>query len=159
MAKILLCHPLFLSKNPEEQAMSSPYFPLGLLYLAAYVRDNGHEAAIFDGTFEADESAFAQRLADESPDVVGISMLIPTKETALALAQMANDYGAKVVFGGPEPTREPCAHLVYPQIDVVVHHEGEQTLVALLDLIDQGQCGIVGFLGESLNVELTGVKL
>lgn len=138
MAKILLCHPLFLSKSPEEQASSSPYFPLGLLYLAAYVREQGHSVSIFDGTFEADESAFARGLAAEAPDLVGISMLSPTREMALTLAQMAHEAGAMVVLGGPEPTKDPCAYLAYPQVDVVVHHEGEQTLVALLDLADAG---------------------
>lgn len=137
MAKLLLCHPLFLSKNPDEQAASSPYFPLGILYLAAYVREQNHQVAIFDGTFKKDESAFLDCLHREQPDMVGISMLQPTRNTALTLAQMAQNFGAFVILGGPEPTKEPCRYLVYPQIDLVVHHEGEQTLVALLDLLDR----------------------
>ncbi len=55
---------------------------------------------------------------------------------ALKLAQMAHESGAIVMLGGPEATKDPGAYLAYPQIDVVVHHEGEQTLAALLDLID-----------------------
>ncbi len=50
MAKVLLCNPLFLSQSPEEQAVKSPYFPLGLLYLASFLRDRNHTVAIFDGT-------------------------------------------------------------------------------------------------------------
>ena len=76
MAKLLLCHPVFLSLSPEEQASESPYFPLGLLYLASYVRENGHEVAVFDGTFETDETAFERRLAVEQPDAVGIAALL-----------------------------------------------------------------------------------
>lgn len=149
MAKLLLCHPLFLSKSPEEQASSSPYFPLGLLYLAAYVREQGHSVSIFDGTFEADESAFARALAAAEPDAVGISMLTPTREMALTLAQMAHDFGAIVLLGGPEATKDPGAYLAHPQIDVVVHHEGEQTLAALLNLIDDDS-----FSPETLQYEL-----
>lgn len=137
MAKLLLCHPLFLSQSPDETAASSPYFPLGLLYLASYVRENGHTVAIFDGTFEADESAFAQRLEDEKPDMVGISSLLPTRPMALKLAQLAQDYGATVILGGPDPTKDPVPYLQYSQIDIVVHHEGEQTLVSLLNLLDE----------------------
>jgi radical SAM superfamily enzyme YgiQ (UPF0313 family) len=136
MAKILLSHPLFLSQNPDEQAASSPYFPLGLLYLAGYVREHNHQVAIFDGTFEPDESAFARALQTERPDLVGISVLLPGKEMALKLAQMAHDFGSIVIAGGPDPTKNPGAYLNYPQVDIVVHHEGEQTLVALLDLVD-----------------------
>lgn len=135
MAKLLLCHPLFLSKSPDEQASSSPYFPLGLLYLAAYVREHGHDVAVFDGTFQNDESAFAEMLTKEKPEIVGISALAPTKAMALTLAQMAHDYGALVMMGGPEPTKDPASFLLYDQVDVVGHHEGEQTTVALLDLV------------------------
>ncbi|NJN84042.1 MAG: hypothetical protein HC802_18395 [Caldilineaceae bacterium] len=139
MAKILLCHPLFLSQSPNEAASSSPYFPLGLLYLAAYVRERGHQVAVFDGTFEADESAFEKALAAESADMVGISVLQTTVETAMRLAEMAKSAGVYVMVGGPEPTRDPRAFLRYEQVDVVVHHEGEQTLAALLDLCDAGK--------------------
>ncbi|MGB0388260.1 MAG: B12-binding domain-containing radical SAM protein [Ardenticatenaceae bacterium] len=138
MTNLMLVHPLFLSKSPDEQSAGSPYFPLGLLYLAGYVRQHEYEVTIFDGTFEADESAFAAALAAESPEMVGISALLPTREMALKLAQMAHDSGAIVVMGGPEPTKNPRHYLAYPQVDLVVHHEGEQTLVALLELLSQG---------------------
>lgn len=162
MAKILLAHPLFLAKSPEENELSSPYFPLGLLYLAGYVREQGHEVAIFDGTFCADESEFSVALAAEQPDVVGISALQPTRETALELARLAGRWGAPVIVGGPDPTASPALYLapnelpptgatvksaadgavgitVDPVVDIVVHHEGEQTIASLLDLVDQGR--------------------
>ena len=139
MAKILLCNPLFLSQSPEEQAVKSPYFPLGLLYLAGYLRERNHNAAIFDGTFEVDQSAFARALTRESPEVVGITVLLPAKEMALTLADMAHEFGATVVLGGPDPTRDPKSYAAQAAADVVVHHEGEETLVSLLDLVDRGQ--------------------
>lgn len=144
MAKILLVHPLFLSKSPDERAANSPYFPLGLLYLAAYVREQGHQVALFDGTFQEDETAFAQALQDEAQAgqgtaIVGIAALLPTRDMALKLAQMAKSAGHIVVLGGPDPTKDPAAYLAAPQVDIVVHHEGEQTLAALLDLFDAGR--------------------
>ena len=138
MAKILLVHPLFLSLNPEEQALQSPYFPLGLLYLAGYVRDQGHQVAVFDGTFEEDVSAFSARLAAEKPDLVGISAVLPLRDMALTLAADAKAAGALTILGGPDPTKDPASYLQFPQVDMVVHHEGEQTLDALLRLIDAG---------------------
>lgn len=138
MAKILFCHPLFLSLSPDEQASKSPYFPLGLLYLAGYVREQGHEVAMFDGTFADDISAFTEALTAEKADVVGISALLPTREMALTLAQMAHEAGAIVVMGGPDPTKSPAVYLAQPAVDIVVHHEGEQTITALLDLVEAG---------------------
>jgi anaerobic magnesium-protoporphyrin IX monomethyl ester cyclase len=139
MAKILLCNPLFLSQSPEEQAVKSPYFPLGLLYLAAYLREHHRAVALFDSTFQPDDATFAEALRQEAPDVVGITALVPTKESALKLATMAHDFGATVILGGPDPTRSPKAYLAQPQVDLVVHHEGEETLLALLNLFDQSQ--------------------
>lgn len=139
MAKILLAHPLFLSSNKAETAAASPYFPLGLLYLAAYVREAGHDVAVFDGTFADDVSAFAEALQAETPDLVGISAVMPTRSDALLLARMASDYGAVVILGGPDPTMSPEAYLASPSVDVVVHHEGEQTVVALVELFAAGE--------------------
>ena len=149
MAKILFAHPLFLSKSPDEQAANSPYFPLGLLYLAGYVREQGHEVAIFDGTFAVDESEFAAALQREAPDIVGISALQPTRDMALKLAQMAHDRGTVVIFGGPDPTKSPALYLANSQVDIVVHHEGEQTITALLDLFDQGDLTVAALHGEN----------
>ncbi len=148
MAKILFCHPMFLSKSPEEQAAGTPYFPLGLLYLAGYVRQQGHEVAMFDATFAQDESAFAAALQKERPDMVGISALLPTREMALTLAQMAQDAGIFVVMGGPDPTKSPDLYAAQVQVDVVVHHEGEQTITVLLDLLDAGQLTAVSLQNE-----------
>lgn len=139
MTKILFCHPLFINKNPDEQAVNSPYFPLGLLYLAGYVREQGHEVAIFDATFAKDETVFIESLTNEAPDVVGISALQPTRSTALILAKMAKEFGATVVIGGPDPTKSPAVYAENPYIDIVVHHEGEQTITSLLNLFDQNQ--------------------
>jgi len=148
MAKILFCHPMFLSKSPDEQASNSPYFPLGLLYLAGYVRERGHDVAIFDATFAAGEADFATALGEEKPDVVGISALLPTRDMALTLAQMAHEQGAVVIFGGPDPTLSPAEYAHHGQVDIVVHHEGEQTIAALLDLYDAGLLDSTALLQE-----------
>ena len=148
MAKILFCHPMFLSKSPDEQAAGSPYFPLGLLYLAGYVREQGHEVAMFDATFAPDESAFAAALRAEAPDLVGISALLPTREMALTLAQMAHESGAVVIMGGPDPTKSPAEYAACPQVDIVVHHEGEQTITVLLDLFDAGRLTPLALIDE-----------
>ena len=138
MARLLLAHPLFLTKSPDEQRAASPYFPLGLLYLAAYARDSGHDVAVFDGTFEEDESAFDRALTEHEPDLVGLAALQPTRSVALTLAEMAKARGIVTVLGGPDPTRDPAVYAAHPAVDLVVHHEGEQTLVALLDVLDAG---------------------
>lgn len=149
MATLLIAHPLFLAQNPEEQAASSPYFPLGILYLASWVRNAGHEVAIFDGTFEPGPEAFLDALNTHAPDVVGVSSVLPIRDTALELAAMAAATGAAVVLGGPDPTADPASYLADENVDIVVHHEGEQTMTRLLDMVDEGT-----LTGEHLRSEL-----
>ncbi len=148
MASITLAHPLFLAHSPDEQAASSPYFPLGLLYLAGYVRDAGHDVTIFDGTFQPDEAAFAAHLDEHNPDVVGLSALITTRDTALRLARTAAARGAAVILGGPDPTMDPDPYLADDHVDIVVHHEGEQTIARLLDLVDAASLSLEGLADE-----------
>ena len=137
MARLLLANPLVLAEHPAERAAASPYFPLGLLYLAAAVRDAGHHVEVFDGTFAPDRAAFIDALDDTRPDVVGISAVQPTRNAALALAAMAAQRGVPTVVGGPDPTADPAAYLGSGSVDVVAHHEGERTMVALLDHWDR----------------------
>ncbi len=139
MARVLFAHPLFLGSQPEEAAVASPYFPLGLLYLAAHARDGGHDVAVFDGTFATGPSDVAAALRRHRPAVVGISALLPSRADALALARLAAAGGALVVLGGPDPTAAPAAYLAEPAVDLVVHHEGERTMAAILDLVDAGR--------------------
>ena len=136
MARILLCNPVFLEQLDPVEA-TSPYFPLGLLYLAAYIRDHGHEVAIYDGTFDQGAESFRAHAGLVWADIVGISAVLPSREDALALAAIAHERGKRVIIGGPDATQWPEVYLSYSQVDLVVHHEGEQTIVALLDCIQQ----------------------
>lgn len=139
MARIALAHPLILADSATEESASSPYFPLGLLYLAGYVRDHGHEVTVYDGTFQVDESSFVEHLRVHSPDLVGISAVVTNRSTALRFAALAHEAGTVVIMGGPDPTMNPAVYLASGDVDVVVHHEGEQTVTRLLDLVDQRQ--------------------
>lgn len=137
MVDLLLVNPLFLVQDPVERRLMTPYFPLGLLYLAAAARAAGHTVSIFDGMFHHDERAFAGVLEREHPRVVGISVLATVRAAALRLAEQAHRHGAVVVAGGADPTGRPEGYLRHGfdgehPVDMVVVGEGEQTLLELL---------------------------
>jgi anaerobic magnesium-protoporphyrin IX monomethyl ester cyclase len=140
MSDLMLVHPLFLHTDPVEQRLMTPYFPLGLLYLAATARDAGYDVSIFDSTFQAGDSAFQAALERERPRVVGIGTLATTRMAALRLADLAHQRGAVVVMGGPDPTGRPESYLRHrvgseEPVDVVVVGEGEQTLLELMPFL------------------------
>ena len=138
-ADILLVNPVFLSHNEAERELMSPYFPLGLLYLASYLRERGYSTEIFDGTFATDIEEFKDSLDRHNPKFIGITVVQPNRDIALTLAHIAHEFGATVFLGGPDPTYTPQTYLADPAVDIVVHHEGELTLVELLEAWRNGK--------------------
>ncbi|MFN8420304.1 MAG: cobalamin-dependent protein [Anaerolineae bacterium] len=136
---IMLANPLFISKDPVEQKLMTPYFPLGLLYLASVLRQNDYSVAMFDGTFEPDYDSFERAMQQYKPKIVGLTALITTRNNALKLAEIAKRHGATVIFGGPDPTGKPEAYLRHTNaegqrvVDIVVWDEGEVTIIELMN--------------------------
>lgn len=134
---ITLVHPLFINKDPVEQKIMTPYFPLGLMYLGAVLRRQGYRVEMFDCAFRQDYTEFEQYMARVRPPVVGITSLITIRRHALILAEIAHRYGATVILGGPDPTGIPKRYLFHRgsggelPVDIVVFDEGEATIQEL----------------------------
>jgi radical SAM superfamily enzyme YgiQ (UPF0313 family) len=141
---LMLVNPLFLDEDPVERRLMTPYFPLGLLYLAAVAREAGYRVSIFDAMFQAGDEAFVAALERERPRVVGLGVLATVRAAALRLAGLARQHGATVVMGGADPTGRPESYLRHEDngrrpVDLVVVGEGEQTLLELLPTLLDGQ--------------------
>lgn len=140
---ITLVHALFLSKDPVEQKLMTPYFPLGLMYLASVLRARGYQVEMFDCAFRQDFDEFEAYMKRARPPVVGISALITVRRNALILAEIAHRHGAKVIVGGPDPTGIPERYLLHRgtdgefPVDAVVYDEGEITVQELADHLFQ----------------------
>jgi anaerobic magnesium-protoporphyrin IX monomethyl ester cyclase len=139
---LLLVNPLFLYDDPVESKLMTPYFPLGVLYVAAAARQAGYRVAIFDAMFAAGDEAFLAALERLQPKVVGLGVLSTVRRAALRLAGLAKQHGAIVLAGGADPTARPEAYLTYQAegtfpIDVVTLGEAEETIVELLPVLLQ----------------------
>ncbi len=134
----LLVNPVFLSQNEAERELMSPYIPLGLLYLGAFLRERGFRVEIFDGTFAQGNQDFIAALEKYTPKSVGITAIKPNGDKVLELAEIAKGSGAFVIVGGPDPTYSPEYYLSNPAVDLVVHHEGELTLAEVLEAWQDG---------------------
>jgi radical SAM superfamily enzyme YgiQ (UPF0313 family) len=132
---ILLVNPVFLSQDEAERELMSPYFPLGLLYLGAFLRERGFEVEIFDGTFLNGKQDFREALRKLTPKIVGITAVKPNEEKVLELARIAKEFKSFVIVGGPDPTYAPEFYLNNHSVDLVVHHEGELTLLEVLEIM------------------------
>ena len=108
------------------------YPPLGLLYLAAYIRAHENvDINVVDGG-RVDYSELIRHVVSFSPDIVGISF---TTQAATGAYKLINEIKAQkdmktaplVVCGGPHPTAMPEDVLLRSNCDIVVLGEGELT--------------------------------
>lgn len=133
---IVLVNPSWrLGKESVVKKVVAIYPPLGLAYIASYLREN------LDVSVEIID-AYAHNLSDEEyrnkikkikPDIVGITAYTPTLESALICAQITRHTipNAEIILGGPHPTLLPGDILKNEAVDIVVRGEGERTMIDL----------------------------
>ncbi len=105
--------------------------PLGIAYIAAVLRDNGHRVRIVDYNVTDEKTDFGKY------DMVGISADTSRYKSGLRLAKDAKDAGCTVVMGGPHVSYRDEEVLRTGLCDFVVREEGEQTMLELADAISQ----------------------
>ncbi|MFQ6015510.1 MAG: B12-binding domain-containing radical SAM protein [Anaerolineae bacterium] len=131
-----------LLASPESKVWSSrKHIPLGLGYLAASLRQVGHEVEIYDGAVEVEP--FAEVLeraeAERRPyGLVGISSVTPLIYEAWQVAAQVKERGIPTVLGGPHLTILPHESMEKPVVDFVVTGEGEDTIVELVQALEEG---------------------
>ncbi|MCK4412524.1 MAG: B12-binding domain-containing radical SAM protein [Candidatus Eisenbacteria sp.] len=154
--RVLLIHPPI---RIARESLKFCQMPLGVSYLAAYIRDR-YEVAVLDASadgYEHEEDdingffryglsmdAIAERIRAFTPDVVGISCpFSPTYPVVEEIATLAKKIDSRIVtiVGGNHPTflAEECfARPAGDDIDYIVLGEGEQRLRELLTAIETG---------------------
>lgn len=111
--------------------------PLGIAYIAAYLRSHGHIVNIIDAVADNLTGPEVRRKLDEfSPELVGISAMTSTLPGSLEAARIAKDYGAKVVVGGPHLSAYPEETLSYDYIDFGILGEGEIPFYELTEALE-----------------------
>lgn len=130
------CRPILVTRLARQLAP-----PMGLLYLASAVRDECNVSIIDVQAHRLNASEVASAVLARFPDAVGITITFSTMmpgaiELARCLRERAKDL--VLVAGGASATFDYARLLANDAFDVVVLHEGEETLV---DLIRHLRCG------------------
>lgn len=118
------------------------YFPLGIGYLAAVIKKQGHEVVFLDPEVQGlNADAVKELLFRAKPDIVGISCATPNFKQALKIASFAKICStAMVILGGVHASAVPEWILKNStDIDVVVIGEGENTMLELCAHIGSNQ--------------------
>jgi radical SAM superfamily enzyme YgiQ (UPF0313 family) len=124
---------ILLVKPAGRKGLSFSFdlIPIGLEYIAAYLKGAVDQVNIVD--MELDMRKFQDIINLYGPDLIGISLSATEHNQSLNLAGIAKKNNVPTVVGGYHPTSVPDLMLSYPQIDMVVHGEGEVTMKELVE--------------------------
>ena len=107
--------------------------PVGLLTIAAVLRKAGHDLCFMDAAhlYRVDNTEWARRIAAQSPDMVGFSVITPAFHDAYDVCLKLKEIlpSAKTVFGGVHASWGRDRLLRdYSAIDFIVAGEGEYAM-------------------------------
>ena len=122
-----------MNSDPNELRIMKPYVPLGILYISAYLKQNGFDVTVYDSTFSSFEEQ-KKALIKERPQVIAIYCNLMTKLNVLPLIKFIRSSeelkNSKIILGGPEPPFHAAEFLNYGA-DIIVEGEGEATMLEL----------------------------
>ena len=126
----------------DEMARHTGFFPpLGLLYLATYMKHNSkHDVLVVDGESEQlSLKAIEQRLLKIQPDVLGITAFTHTLRSVLDAIKLAKRVlpDCKIVLGGPHIALYPVESVEFEDVDYCVMGEGERSFLELVNLLEK----------------------
>jgi anaerobic magnesium-protoporphyrin IX monomethyl ester cyclase len=130
-ADIVLVYPQRAPVQGRHWIMPS----LGLMYLSASLRRAGYSVRHIDHTF-LERSHVLAEIERLRPSVIGIYCMITMQDEALSLAEEVRGKALTVV-GGPYPSGEPETFV--DKFDLVAVGEGEETIVQIMEHLDDGR--------------------
>ena len=147
MADVLLTHSYHLPYDRKQVRKMQPYPPLGTLYAAGVLRQNGLAVAVFDSMLNEPESGFREALRTHSPKIVAIyeddfnfltkMCLTRMREVAFQMISEARAAGARVIAHGSDATDHATDYLRHG-CEFVVVGEAEHSLLAVVTAIRDG---------------------
>jgi magnesium-protoporphyrin IX monomethyl ester (oxidative) cyclase len=132
--KILLVNPPYVGWLNDIKVE-----PIGLLYIAAHLRDLGHDIALYDPYIGENEAIFIDLVTHWRPRIVASAAYTVSEQFCFDLARLTKQIDPSVVFvaGGPHATfaaermLRKCA-----QIDAITLRESEETLASVASAVE-----------------------
>lgn len=139
--QILFSHSYFLRFDPKQWQTGQPYPPLGTLYAAAMMRENGYAVALFDSMFAQGPEELVAYLDAHKPRYFVIyddgfnyltkMCLTNMREAAFKMCRLAKERGCTVIVSGSDST-DHYENYLQQGADFVLIGEGELTLLELI---------------------------
>ena len=140
MAHVLLTHSYHLPYDPKQLRKMQPYMPIGTLYAATALRENGITVVAFDSMLEEPSVKLDAMLAKYRPKIVAVyeddfnflskMCLTRMRDVAWSISKAARAIGAITVVHGSDSTDNSLLFLENG-FDYVLCGEAEESLVRL----------------------------
>jgi len=148
MNNILFSHSYFLRFDPKQWSIGQPYAPLGTLFAASLMRENGYNVSLFDTMFANAANEVIAELDKSRPDFFVLyddgfnyltkMCLTNMREAAYKMCKLAKARGCTVIVSSSDSTDRYVEYL-REGADFVIIGEAEQTLLELCNHILDGQ--------------------
>ncbi|MEO5998835.1 MAG: radical SAM protein [Chitinophagaceae bacterium] len=142
MKDILFTHSYFLRFDPKQWEAGEPYAPLGTLYAAALMRENGYRVSLFDTMFAHSADEVITPLETKKPDFFVIyddgfnyltkMCLTNMRDAAFEMIRLAKARGCTVIVSSSDSTDHYEKYLI-EGADFILLGEAEHTLFELID--------------------------
>lgn len=148
MNSILFSHSYFLRFDPKQWSTGQPYAPLGTLYAASLLRENGYAVSLFDTMFAQQPDEIIPHLKRTAPrffvlyddgfNYLTKMCLTNMREAAFKMIQLAKAAGCTVIVSSSDSTDRFEMYLD-KGADFILLGEAEMTLLELLNAINKGE--------------------
>lgn len=145
---VTLIYPLLSRQRSKIDENKQYWPPLGLAYIAAVLRDNGHKVQVLDRDYILRKNKFdfkdtddftLQLVGEFDTQIVGFSVTTPNISDVNNFSKMLKAAYPWIitVIGGPHCIGEPVATLnICTGIDMLVRGEGEMAVLDIANKID-----------------------
>lgn len=145
MTDILFGQSYYLKFDPKLWQAMQPYPPLGTLYAASVVRQEGYSVALFDAMLADSEAEWQMALTQYQPrfaiiyedsfNYLSKMCLLAMRNAAFAMIEMAKAHSCTVILCGSDASDHAKAYLEVGA-DFVLLGEGEEILLELLAVVN-----------------------
>jgi anaerobic magnesium-protoporphyrin IX monomethyl ester cyclase len=159
MSSLLFSHSYYYKLDPKQWKNRTPFPPLGTLYAASLMRENGYDVRLFDTNLLDNPHSIAAVIEIQMPEYLIIyddgfnyltKMCLTTmREACFDMIAIGKKYGCKVLVCSSDSTDHASEYLE-KGADFIILGEGELTLLELVGKLGRGEntadiAGIVSF--------------
>lgn len=147
MSTIFFSHSYFMRFDPKQWATGQPYAPIGTLYAAALMRQQGHSVHLLDTMFAYGPEEVIPPLQQHNPDFFVIyddgfnyltkMCLTNMREAAFDMMKFAKQKGCTVIVSSSD-ANDHFEKYLQEGADYVILGEAEQTLAELIAAVNNG---------------------